>query len=240
VTLPDHGNPASPEHPVDSFLHVLRGLGMDVPAVAPYDLAVPDDAVRGALCALRGRGIAPPFAVIHPVASDEPKNWPVERFAAVADHLVRAHHLDVLVTGSDRDGDRLGALLGNVSCRERVVAAAGAFSLPEMAAVCRSAEIMVTADTGPMHLADTVGTPLVALFLPWNAVNRPYRQPDAVVLPPGLPATAAFNAKPADADTARYIDRIAVEQVLERVEGKLRARGTARPVPSPSSAGGRP
>jgi ADP-heptose:LPS heptosyltransferase len=148
----------------------------------------------------------------------------VERFAAVADHLVRAYDLDVLVTGSGRDAGRIEELRRGVAQPERVVAAAGSFALPELAAVYRLADIMVSADTGPTHLADMVGTPLVTLFLPWHAVNRPYRQPDAVVLPPGLPARCAFNASPPDADTVRYLHRIAVEQVLKGVDAKLAAR----------------
>lgn len=224
VNLSDGGDRASQEHPVDSFLRVLPALGVSVPTPVPYDFSLPEECLRATRCVLQQCGINRPFGVVHPFASEAQRNWPIERFAAIADHLIQAHDLDVVVTGSKRDADGIAELRRRVRFPNQVVEAAGSFSLPVLAAVYRQSEVMVTVDTGPMHVADMAGAPLAALFLPWFAQNRPYRQPDAVLLPPGMAPDCGFNAHPPDAATTHYLAGISIDQVRERVDAKLKTR----------------
>jgi ADP-heptose:LPS heptosyltransferase len=93
------------------------------------------------------------------------KQWPPERFAEVARRLIDAADATIVLTGSAADRplvDRVAAELP----ADRVIDVAGELDLLTLAAILRRLDLLVTGDTGPMHLAAAVGTPIVAVFGP--------------------------------------------------------------------------
>src|SRR5258706_4921918 len=87
--------PAAKEHVLDSFMGFVRACGLD-PAAPRWDLELPADALEYA------RGIVPdgrPTLVISPCSSHTARNWPAERYAAVADYAANAHHMRVVLAG---------------------------------------------------------------------------------------------------------------------------------------------
>jgi len=94
-------------------------------------------------------------------ASKAIRQWPKESFAALGRLLVEAGHRVVLIGGG---GDR--PLAAEVAARlgERAIDLCGKTRIPELAAVLARADALVTGDTGPMHMAAAVGTPIVGLF----------------------------------------------------------------------------
>ena len=95
-----------------------------------------------------------------PGASCPSRRWPAERFRATAARLA-ADGLPVVVTGPAAERD----LVADVAARTPgVVALAGAFDVPDLAALLAGAAVAVTNNSGGMHLADAVGTPVVVLF----------------------------------------------------------------------------
>lgn len=120
---------------------------------------------------LRSTGIAPgeQFAILGPGTSGsrEIKRWSDEGFAQVADRLADELGMKSLVVGLS-GGNRIRALSGNA------IDLTGKTSLPALAAVLERARIFVGVDSGVMHLAAAVGTPVVALFGPSDpAVTGP-------------------------------------------------------------------
>jgi len=93
------------------------------------------------------------------------KLWPVERFAAVADHCRRALGLPVAVAGSPRERTILENLCGR-AVEPVVNLAAHGFGLREVMATILDARLVVTNDTGPRHIAAAFGTPVVSIFGP--------------------------------------------------------------------------
>jgi len=164
--------------------------------------------------------------LIHPCGSNPNKNWAPDRFAAVADYLVARHNLDVLVTGTEVDKNEVRRIMTHVSASSRVYDVSGKFTMPEMAALYARASLMVTVDTGPMHVADAVGTPLVALFLPWNGRFRPFRQPEAALMPLNDQGQPLMTSMPHDAESVQYLLRIPVAQVLAAVNQSLAKRSS--------------
>lgn len=129
--------------------------------------------------AIEAASAGPPYAVINPGAAWPNKRWPATQFAAVARHLRARHHLRTLVTYGPGEQSLAGAV---------VEAAGGAASLApptrigEMVALMEGARLVVSGDTGPLHIAAAMGAPLVALFGPtWPARNGPWHPDDAVV-----------------------------------------------------------
>ena len=163
--------------PVDMEVHALtRGMrlieAIGVPSRAlVYDIPESDGDRRKIdrlLAAARIDGTRPLVAV-NPMALWETKLWLEERFAALGDRMVAELGVDVVFTGGP--GDRTD----NRRIRRLMTASAadlsGRTSLTMLAALYRRAALLVTTDTGPMHLAAAVGTPVVALFgptAPWR------------------------------------------------------------------------
>ena len=119
-----------------------------------------------------------PFALYHPGAGWPEKTWGEERFAELARRLASEAGLSPVVSWGPGDEDR-AALLA------RLVPEAIAlprFGFRALAQTISAARLFVAGDTGPLHLADALGTPVVAIFGPTDpARNGPYGQPQGVV-----------------------------------------------------------
>jgi lipopolysaccharide heptosyltransferase I len=109
-----------------------------------------------------------PLVAINPVATWPTKLWFGERFAEVADRLL-AQGCAVVFTGSPADRGEIDRIISGM--KVSAVNLAGATSLMGLAALYQAARLVISTDTGPMHIAAAVGTPLVAIFgstAPWR------------------------------------------------------------------------
>jgi lipopolysaccharide heptosyltransferase I len=101
---------------------------------------------------------------INPVAKWETKLWPNNKFAELADMLVDQYNMKIVFTGGIKDYSIIQMITS--SMKGRAINFAGKTTLTELAALYEKAALVVSTDTGPMHLAAAVGTPVVALFGP--------------------------------------------------------------------------
>lgn len=146
-------------------------LGVLVPEVLPlpnlpHDFAI-ERRVRQQIEA--ASGCAGPLFGIHPGSRGSAPNWPIERYAELANRL--AEFGRVIVTGGRAEQPLLDRLAGHLlpERRERI----GLFtnwSLLELIAALRQLQSLTVSSTGPMHVAGAVGTPCVALFSPHRSV----------------------------------------------------------------------
>jgi ADP-heptose:LPS heptosyltransferase len=129
--------------------------------------------------------------LINPMARWETKLWQEERFAELADRLVRERNAVVIFTGSTADRSVTERVRGRM--QEQALDWTGETSLRELAALARLADAVITTDTGPMHLAAAAGGRVVALFgptAPWR--TGPYG-PGQVVVRKGLECSPCFG-----------------------------------------------
>jgi heptosyltransferase-2 len=163
------------------------------PDGGPPDFALGAGARERAAGWLAERGLAhAPLAALAPGAAHATKRWPVAHWIALAERL-RAAGLRVVVVGGPDDRGAAQHLVGQAEI------AAGALSLQETGAVLARARVVVSGDTGVMHMATGVGTPVVALFGPTVRAFGffPYRA-RATVLERALPCrpcSAAGSAR---------------------------------------------
>jgi len=170
-------------HKMDRGLALLGALGGGFETVTDVAIPVTDEERRRVEETLEAEGLAPgEFAVLHPGTSafGELKRWPPERFGELARWIRERHGLISLVTWGP----------GEESLAREVVEHAGESarlspawrSLGELAVVLESGGLVVGADTGPTHLAASLGTPTVAVFLAsdWRR-NGPLGPKTAVV-----------------------------------------------------------
>lgn len=109
-----------------------------------------------------------PRVALHPGATDSRRRWPTERFAAVADHLVDDGY-EVVVTGTPGERDLVEQV--QAAARVPVRPLVGALSLGGLGGLYAECAVVVSNDTGPVHLAAAVGTPTVGIFWVGNVIN---------------------------------------------------------------------
>ena len=154
---------------VDRILASVRELGIstaDVRFALPPPEVEERERIAEQVAALEG-----PFAVVCPGGKQTGHLWPVERFGAVAARLRGEARLPIVTIGIETE---------RPTC-ERTLAMAGGgldlsgrLSVLGTAELLRHARLLLTNDTGPMHLAAAVGTPVVAIFSSNDLAGRWY------------------------------------------------------------------
>jgi heptosyltransferase-2 len=169
-------------HQRDYYLDLLAGLGFRTVSqgagltVSEEERAAAEKTLKDA-----GRDLSRPLVILNPGAAYGPaKRWPAERFAKLG-RLFRAHAgADILLVGSAGERELAGAIAAAVG--GPIMNLAGRTSLRELSALIGLGRLFVTNDTGPMHLADALGTPILAIFGPTDpAATGPGRAPAAVL-----------------------------------------------------------
>jgi len=165
-------------HAVDWYLAVLPHLGVPVHHHFQWLPEQPQvaEAIQSKWQTGQARWIA-----IQPGARWSNKRWPVEYFARLV-RLLADQFPDVRFAILGGAGDKpLGGIVADAD-PERCFNLCGQTSLPEMVEWVRLCDLMITNDTGPMHVAAALGKPLVALFGPTEPRRTgPYRQLDSVL-----------------------------------------------------------
>lgn len=169
-------------HEAELYLDTLRKIGYEPqgPRLRFFPSAQ-DHSVAGRV--LAPLGTAPLVAMlpgggVNPGMNLLAKRWPPERYAAIADRLTALGY-KVLVIGALSDGDVVDAVKRRM--RSDATVLVGQLSLGELGAVLNRCRLALANDSGPMHLAAAVGTPVVAIFGPSDpAVYGPYGQEGAV------------------------------------------------------------
>ncbi len=153
-------------HVIERTLELLRPLGIERPAVR-FDVPLEASELAAAASWVHDAGLDAGFAIISPGAAWPSKLWPLERFAAVARHLGQSWGLpSVVVWAGPEERAVAERVVAESSPHARL---APATSLRELAALARQARLFLGSDTGPLHLAEAVGTPCVGLYGPWPA-----------------------------------------------------------------------
>jgi lipopolysaccharide heptosyltransferase II len=197
-----------------------------------WRLAVPPDASAAAGARLTALGVTGegPIVAVHVSGGRAIKQWPVERFAEAARALVASHGARILLTGTEGDRPILDQALQALAGVPGVHALGGALDLPALAAVLARCSLVLTGDTGPMHLAAAVGAPIVAIF----GISSPDRYgplaANAYVVRIDLPCSPCNRVrKPPErcvGHTPDCLEGIAVARVLEAAYAVL-----GRPAP---------
>jgi ADP-heptose:LPS heptosyltransferase len=172
-----HRHPERPMHEVERGLDLVGAVGITTDDDRLV-LRVPETARDEAAALLEG---SRPLVVVHPGCSMPARTYPWGMYAEVTDGLVRDLDARVVVTGAEHERDLVSTVIQatNPRTRDRVVDAAGALSFPALCALIQGANAVVTNNTGPMHVAAAVGTPVVALFALTNPPEQwgPWRVP---------------------------------------------------------------
>jgi lipopolysaccharide heptosyltransferase I len=210
-----HISPGKPGHVIDLNLSLVEPLGA---RSSKWEFPLPDnpydrEAVREQLQQLGTNE----FIIINPGGGWKSKRWAPANYADLAARLAQQLPFDILVTGSEQEEDMAREILTRAD-----VPQAKWFSstLPQFITLARKAKLLVGGDTGPLHLAAAVGTPLVAIFDsndPLNTPERngPFNPADIVLCHPRSAATTGHSKH------VNYLEGVTVESVAEAVLRRL-------------------
>jgi heptosyltransferase-1 len=217
--------PTDEMHSVDRYVSAVGG---DIVAEKEFSIRFSAEEVQGAEALLHQvqYGSDKPLALFVPSARWPTKRWPPESFAALAERVVGKEVAQVGVVGSGGDRVLTERIASLAECH--VMDFSGRTTLKELAYLMSKADVVVGNDSGPMHLAAAVGSPVVALYGPTSALRTgPYGR-NHTVLTSGLPCSPCFSRK--CSSSAACMKSISVETVFEAClpycEKAKRSRGS--------------
>ncbi|MBC8392893.1 MAG: lipopolysaccharide heptosyltransferase II [Deltaproteobacteria bacterium] len=201
-------------HAVSRELMLLEALGVgckdirfDVPILNSDRKEIED------LLAVSGTDKKKPLIAINPISKWETKLWGNQNFADLADHLIEKYNAGVIFTGSRSDLTLVQDIISRMKCN--AVNLTGRTTLKMLTALYEKIDTLISTDTGPMHLAAAVGTPVVALFgptAPWR--TGPFGSGHQIIRA-DLVCSPCFKRQ---CDTTDCMKQISVQQVLNGVK----------------------
>ena len=181
TTRHKHAERSPHPHEVERGLELVGALGIP-PAELDLVLHVPDGAHARAEALLADADR--PVIVVHPGCSMPARTYPWDGFAAIVERLVEQFSATVFLTGAESERELVARVHARVAplARARVRPVAGALDFPTFCGLIEGADLTITNNTGPMHIAAALQTPVVALFAltnppeQWGPWRVPHRQ----------------------------------------------------------------
>jgi len=210
------------KHEAELYLDTARAVGIKVERPALEFYPRPEERERAQALLEKAR----PLVAIHPAGGRNPgmylpaKRWPPERFAAIADRIIEDLGGAVVLIGGPGDEEVAAAV--NEHMTNEPLDLTGRLTWGETGAVLEKCDLCLGNDTGAIHLAVAVGTPVVAIFGPSDPrIYGPYDKRSVALWKGSESLPPLRQVKPEDAS----IEAVTVEEVWEAVEGVLTNRG---------------
>ncbi|GAB1542423.1 hypothetical protein NUACC21_50970 [Scytonema sp. NUACC21] len=168
-------------HEVRRQLDLVATIGCRADAER-MSLQVPEKALATVRDTLQEFGIdrQRPWVVIHPGATASSRRYPPEKYALVAKSLVRDFNIPVVFTGTKPERELVESIMMMASVTN-VTSLVGCLDLTELAALLSLTPLLISNNTGPVHIAAAIGTPVVDLYALTNPQHTPWGVPNRVL-----------------------------------------------------------
>ncbi|HVF86697.1 MAG TPA: glycosyltransferase family 9 protein [Pyrinomonadaceae bacterium] len=209
-------------HSVEQQLALLGWTGVPVSDRPPTRLKVTIGAERSVARRLRDAhlGEGENFALIHPAAAFDSKQWATENFARVVEHL---HARGLPAVAIVAPGEEKVIRTINDGARPPLIALTN-LALPEVSALAARARLFVGNDSGIAHIAAAVQTPSVVIFGSSNVAHwRPWTNAPAEVVREEMPCAPCSGYTCSEFDVPQCIRRVSVERVNDAIGRVLKS-----------------
>ena len=211
-------------HVIRKNLSVMPLLGVPAPDVK-FPFVIPSSRVADQVIAdAEARG-ASGVALINPGAAWTNKRWPPERYGAIARHLRDRHALRSCVLWGGGETELADAVVQSSSA---AAVRAPATSLGDLLALSTRAALMVSGDTGPVHIAAALGTPIVGLYGPTRPERNGPWDPQDVVVSRAETCECHHKRECRRGAAAMCLNEIYIEDVKGAVDLRLSRRAEVR------------
>jgi lipopolysaccharide heptosyltransferase II len=221
-----HWSSGDHKHEVDYCLELARTAGAVSSAADRIPHLYVDSLAQQQLEQLLEReGIVPekPVIACHISSNNgQSKRWPIPHWATLIDKLIRGQNAQVILTGAPGDIPLIECVTHQM--QEQATNLAGKTSLPQLVALLKRANLVISGDSGPMHIAAAVGTPVIAIHGPTDPALSGPVSPKATVMRSDIWCSPCYNAT-GSADcrffTTQCMKNILPSQVYKVVQEKL-------------------
>lgn len=213
-------------HKVEQFLNIVKGVGVGEHGKS-MELFVgkEDGAFAREFLKSRGIGEKEGFIILNPGGNWELKRWPPENFAKLGEALHEKYKMPIVITGAEKDielGKRISGMMDH-----KPIVAAGETTLRQLAAIMKRASLVISNDSGPMHIAVSQAAKTIALFGPTDPkVTGPYGEGIYSVIQKssGKPGCKipCYNLR---CEEALCMKAITVEDVMQEAERLIKWKG---------------
>jgi len=211
-------------HMSGTFMDIARAAGIreEEYRVEPVHFSDANAArARGLLAGITGR-----YVVFHVGSGDNfiGRRWPPESFAELADRLIARHGISVVFSGTADESHLVADVARRMSRRDRTVDLSGRMDLKTLTAVLTGAEFLVSNDTGPVHIASSLGRPVLGLYGPNTPVLYGPLSPGSRSFYKNLPCSPCItnlNYKTSFCRLTVCIRNITVDEVEDAASGLL-------------------
>jgi len=151
------------KHELEYTLDVLRTGGIE-PKDNKLFMHIDEKAERraGELLSSKGVAVDDLIVAIHPGASCPSKRWDAAKFAGLADKIIETFNTKIIIVAGPKDvslGNKVSSLI-----KRNAVNLSGALSVKELASLLKRCTLFISNDSGPVHIAVAVGTPVISIF----------------------------------------------------------------------------
>lgn len=200
-------------HEVEKWLHFFSSIGVSVKNrnmrlyVHPHKIQEARNILRGQL---NGRA----FFILNPSA-DSSKRWPIDSYARLAKLLIREYQALIGVIGFGEYEKSLAQKILSELDKKDGIDLSGNMSLSSLAAWIACADLMVSNDTGPLHMAASLSVPVVGIYGPsLPEINGPWGTVHRVVIP-RIPCAPCKQGKHCHAGVGSCLSSLTVSEVFE-------------------------
>jgi lipopolysaccharide heptosyltransferase I len=220
--------PTAEMHAVDRYLLITSALGISVHEGPQFRFRLLSQDVTALRDLFRRKGIDldAPWVAMNVSARWQTKRWPAASFAAAATQLAARGIGPLVVIGGPDEREASGRVRSLTACP--VVDLAGETPIGLLPALLSKACVLITNDSGPMHVAAAVGTPVVSIFGPTSVVRTGPYGAGHTVLTHDLPCRPCFSRVCRNAVPMECLESITPEQVVAAVVAQQSCRMVSR------------
>jgi heptosyltransferase I len=215
-------------HAVDRYLLVAKALGVLEPGIPEFRFRIPQTDYEEVDRLLIRSGVTPgtSWVAMNVSARWPTKRWPAASFAEVADRLQQEGCGVVVMIGGPDERTDVAAV--SKMMKTSAIDLAGATTVGLLPALLSRASLLITNDSGPMHIAAAVGTPVVALFGPTSAARTGPYGVGQNVLTGKVPCSPCFSRTCQNALPLECLRTVSPEQVLAAARSQRSQRMVPR------------
>lgn len=224
-------------HEIECFLDVLRKDGIE-PKDSYLENWVEEKELTRVKQVMKENLLDPDNrltkVIVHATSGNRKKEWHKDRWAQIIKWLSDERNIQVIFNGTKNDSKTYEEILshledGGASLKVQPVNLCGKFSLRETLAFTKLCDLIVGCDSGNLHIAASVETPVIGIYGPMNTEKWRAYSSDAVVIKTELPCQPCGLKSPCQRDY-RCINDITVERVRDEIESKLNSFEAAKAV----------
>ena len=214
-------SPLTAQHRIEYFLGLARKIGADMGDTAlDFFTTKEDETYMDKLFKNNKIQKDDKLIAINPGGNWEPKRWPVTKYAELCDELIEKFGIKIIITGAPKD---LGLYLRiQEKVESKLIAACGKTTLRQLGALFKRCDIVISGDSGPLHIALAVKKKVIALFGPTSpAITGPYGDGEYVVLQKDIDCKIpCYNVS---CESKKCMNAVLVSEVVEQVGRMLRS-----------------